>query len=91
MQKSIRIPKQRKQRYELIKKYKRDRDNMSFKEKMAAREIESTVNKRIKEKIVITLLSVMWLLVGIFGKTPGCEVFGVPFAVLSLFAGLWII
>ena len=78
----------RKERIELMSRSKKDLD---FKDKIKRRELEGAIKNRLTEKVVITMLSLMWLILGLIGPTPLCEVLGIPFAILTLFGGLWIV
>lgn len=80
------IPESRKERNRLIKQRAKN-----FYEWLIIREIEGAVDKRLKEKIIICLLALMWVVVGIYGQTPLCEVFGFPFALVTFFVGIWLI
>ena len=82
----IKIP--RKQRIELMSKRKKDLD---FMDKIKRRELEGAIKFRLTEKVLITIASLMWLGLGIGGFTPMCEILCIPFAIITLFGGLWII
>lgn len=82
----IKIP--RKQRIELMSKRKKDLD---FMDKIKRRELEGAIKFRLTEKVLITIASLMWLGLGIGGFTPLCEVLCIPFAILTLFGGLWLV
>lgn len=82
----IKIP--RKQRIELMSKRKKDLD---FLDKIKRRELEGAIKFRLTEKVLITIASLMWLGLGIGGFTPLCEVLCIPFAILTLFGGLWLV
>lgn len=82
----IKIP--RKQRIELMNKRKKDLD---FMDKIKRRELEGAIKFRLTEKVLITIASLMWLGLGIGGFTPLCEVLCIPFAILTLFGGLWLV
>ena len=78
----------RKQRIELMSKRKKDLD---FLDKIKRRELEGAIKFRLTEKVLITIASLMWLGLGIGGFTPLCEVLCIPFAILTLFGGLWLV
>lgn len=82
----IKIP--RKQRIELMSKRKKDLD---FMDKIKRRELEGAIKFRLTEKVLITIASLMWLGLGISGFTPMCEILCIPFAILTLFGGLWLV
>lgn len=82
----IKIP--RKQRIELMSKRKKDLD---FMDKIKRRELEGAIKFRLTEKVLITIASLMWLGLGIGGFTPMCEILCIPFAILTLFGGLWLV
>lgn len=78
----------RKERIELMKK---DFNTMNLDEQTRRRELEGAIKFRLTEKIIITAISFMWLGLGIGGFTPLCEVLCIPFAIITLFGGLWIV
>lgn len=78
----------RKERIELMNSKKKDLD---FMDKIKRRELEGAIKYRLTEKAIITVLSLMWLGLGITAPTPMCEVLCIPFAILTLFGGLWIV
>lgn len=78
----------RKERIELMNSKKKDLD---FMDKIKRRELEGAIKNRLTEKAIITVLSLMWLGLGITAPTPMCEVLCIPFAILTLFGGLWIV
>ena len=78
----------RKKRIELMNSRKKDLD---FLDKIKRRELEGAIKNRLTEKVIITALSLMWLGLGIGGFTPMCEILCIPFAILTLFGGLWIV
>lgn len=86
MQERFRVPKSRKKRIELIKYGARN-----FDESMMLKEIEGFVSKRLTEKVITTLIAFMWIMIAMYGKTPYCQIWGIPFAIMSLVIGLWMI
>ncbi len=78
----------RKERIELMNSRKKDLD---FMDKIKRRELEGAIRYRLTEKVIISLVSLMWLGLGITAPTPMCEVLCIPFAILTLFGGLWIV
>lgn len=78
----------RKERIELMSKRKKDLD---FIDKIKRRELEGAIKNRLTEKVIITALSLMWLILGVGAPTPMCELLCIPFAILTLFGGLWIV
>lgn len=78
----------RKERIELMNSRKKDLD---FVDKIKRRELEGAIKYRLTEKVIISLVSLMWLGLGITAPTPMCEVLCIPFAILTLFGGLWIV
>lgn len=78
----------RKERIELMKK---DFKKMSSKEKKKRRELEGAIKFRLTEKIIISLIGLMWLSLGLTSPTPVCELLCIPFAIITLFGGLWIV
>lgn len=78
----------RKERIELMNRRKKDLD---FIDKIKRRELEGAIRYRLTEKIVVSLISLMWLGLGILSPTPVCEILAIPFAILTLFGGLWIV
>ena len=81
------IPK-RKERFELMKK---DFKTLNLEEQKMRRELEGAIKFRLTEKIIITALSLMWLALGVGAPTAMCELLCIPFAIITLFAGLWIV
>lgn len=86
MQERFRIPKSRKKRIELIKYGAKN-----FEESRMLKEIEGFVTNRITEKLITTSVAFIWIIVAMYGKTPYCQIWGIPFAILSLVIGLWMI
>ncbi|MCW6701558.1 hypothetical protein NH288_05600 [Anaerococcus sp. NML200537] len=86
MQERGRIPRSRKKRIELIKCGAKD-----LEESLALKEIEGFVTNRITEKMITTLIAFIWLMIAMYGKTPYCQIWGIPFAIISLVIGLWMI
>lgn len=86
MQERVRIPRSRKKRIELIKYGAKD-----YEESLALKEIEGFVNNRITEKVITTLVAFAWLMIAMYGKTPYCQIWGIPLTILSLVVGLWMI
>lgn len=82
----IKIP--RKERIELMSSRKKDLD---FLDKIKRRELEGAIRYRLTEKIIITLLGLIWLGLGVMSPTPLCELLCIPFAIITLFGGLWIV
>ena len=82
----IKIP--RKERIELLKTDKKDLD---FLDKIKRRELEGAIRYRLTEKVIITLLGLIWLGLGVMSPTPLCELLCIPFAIITLFGGLWIV
>ena len=78
----------RKERIELMNSKKKDLD---FLDKIKRRELEGAIRYRLTEKVIITLISLMWLGLGVMGPTPVCELLCIPFAIITLFGGLWIV
>ena len=78
----------RKERIELMNSRKKDLD---FLDKIKRRELEGAIKNRLTEKAIITVLSLMWLGLGITAPTPVCELLCIPFAIITLFGGLWIV
>lgn len=78
----------RKERIELMS---RDLKDLDFKDKIKRRELEGAIRYRLTEKVIITLVSLMWVFLGIVGPTDLCEVLAIPFAIITLFGGLWIV
>lgn len=78
----------RRERIELMSARKKDLD---FMDKIKRRELEGAIKYRLTEKVIITLASLMWLALGLMSPTPMCEILCIPFAILTLFGGLWIV
>ena len=78
----------RKERIELMNSRKKDLD---FLDKIKRRELEGAIRNRLTEKAIITLIGLMWLGLGLGAPTPLCEVLCIPFAIITLFGGLWIV
>lgn len=85
LSKEVKIPS-RKDRTELIKNRARN-----FYEYVVLKELEGLASKRLKEKLIITLVSIMWVFVGLYGQTMYCEIFGFPLAICTAVVGLWIL
>ena len=78
----------RRERIELMNSRKKDLD---FMDKIKRRELEGAIKYRLTEKILITLASLIWLGLGLMSPTPMCEILCVPFAIITLFGGLWLV
>lgn len=78
----------RKERYELFKTNKKSLDSI---DSARLKELEGLADKRIKEKTLTTGLAIVWLLISMLGKTPYCAMWGIPFAIITLIAGLWLV
>lgn len=78
----------RRERIELMNSRKKDLD---FMDKIKRRELEGAIKYRLTEKILITLASLIWLGLGLMGPTPMCELLCTPFAIITLFGGLWLV
>ena len=65
--------------------------DLDFLDKIKRRELEGAIRYRLTEKVIITLISLMWLGLGVMGPTPVCELLCIPFAIITLFGGLWIV
>lgn len=78
----------RKERYELFKTNKKSLDPI---DSARLKELEGLADKRLKEKTLITGLAIIWILISMLGKTPYCAMWGVPFALITLIAGLWLV
>ena len=65
--------------------------NLDFLDKIKRRELEGAIKYRLTEKVIISLISLMWLGLGILSPTPVCELLCIPFAIITLFGGLWIV
>lgn len=81
------IPK-RKERIELMKK---DFKTLNLEEQKMRRELEGAIRFRLTEKIIVSAISLMWLVLGVGAPTPMCELLCIPFAIITLFGGLWIV
>lgn len=78
----------RRERIELMNARKKDLD---FLDKIKRRELEGAIKYRLTEKILITVASLIWLGLGLMSPTPMCELLCIPFAIITLFGGLWIV
>lgn len=78
----------RRERIELMNTRKKDLD---FLDKIKRRELEGAIKYRLTEKILITVASLIWLCLGLMSPTPMCELLCIPFAIITLFGGLWIV
>ena len=78
----------RKERIELMSSRKKDLD---FKDKIKRRELEGAIRYRLTEKVIITLLGLTWLGLGVLSPTPVCDILCIPFAIITLIGGLWIV
>ena len=78
----------RKERIELMNSKKKD---LNFMDKIKRRELEGAIKYRLTEKVIITLISLMWLGLRVLSPTPVCELLCIPFAIITLFGGLWIV
>ena len=65
--------------------------DLDFLDKIKRRELEGAIKYRLTEKILITVASLIWLGLGLMSPTPMCELLCIPFAIITLFGGLWIV
>lgn len=82
---NIRIPS-RSKRNKLIRKGVKN-----FDEFVMLRELEQMVKVRLIEKLCITGVAFLWLIIGLFGRTIYCTMWGIPLAIITLFVGVWIL
>lgn len=81
----IKIPK-RSERRKLVKGKKRH-----FHELIMLAELEKMVKDRLTEKLLITALTLIWLIVGLYGQSIYCALWGIPLAIITLFVGVWVL
>lgn len=81
----IKIPK-RSERWKLIKGKKRH-----FHEIIMLAELEKIVKDRLTEKLLITAVALIWLLIGLYGKTIYCAIWGIPLSIITLIIGVWVL
>lgn len=81
----IKIPK-RSERWKLIKGKKRQ-----IHELIMLAELEKMVKDRLTEKLLITAVALMWLLIGLYGKTIYCTIWGIPLSIITLIIGVWVL
>ena len=84
MEKTV-IPK-RSERRRLIKRGVKNLD-----EYIMLRELEKMVKDRLTEKLLITTVALIWLLIGLFGKTVHCALWGIPLSIITLIVGVWLL
>lgn len=79
------IPK-RSERIRLVKRGVKNLD-----EYIMLRELEKIVKDRLTEKLLITTVALIWLLIGLFGKTVHCALWGIPLSIITLIVGVWLL
>ena len=79
------IPK-RSERWKIIKRGVKNLD-----EYIMLRELEKMVKDRLTEKLLITTVALIWLLIGLFGKTVHCTLWGIPLSIVTLIIGVWLL
>ena len=79
------IPK-RSERWKIIKRGVKNLD-----EYIMLRELEKIVKDRLTEKLLITTVALIWLLIGLFGKTVHCALWGIPLSIITLIVGVWLL
>ena len=79
------IPK-RSERRRLIKRGVKNLD-----EYIMLRELEKIVKDRLTEKLLITAVALMWLLIGLYGNTIHCALWGIPLSIITLIIGVWVL
>ena len=79
------IPK-RAERRRLIKRGVKNLD-----EYITLRELEKMVKDRLTEKLLITAVALMWLLIGLCGNTIYCALWGIPLSIITLIIGVWLL
>ena len=84
MKKTV-IPK-RSERWKIIKGKRRH-----FYQIIMLAELEKIVKDRLTEKLLITTVALIWLLIGLFGKTIYCALWGLPLSIITLIVGVWLL
>lgn len=79
------IPK-RSERWKIIKGKRRH-----FHELIMLAELENMVKDRLTEKLLITTVALMWLLIGLCGNTIYCALWGIPLSIITLIIGVWLL
>ena len=79
------LPK-RSERLRLVKRGVKNLD-----EYIMLRELEKIVKDRLTEKLLITTVALIWLLIGLFGKTAHCALWGIPLSIITLIVGVWLL
>lgn len=84
MEKTV-IPK-RSKRIRLIKRGVKNLDEYTI-----LRELEKMVKDRLTKKLIITTTALIWLSIGLFGKTVYCTLWGIPLSIITLIIGVWLL
>ena len=66
-------------------------ESLSMGDRLRISQLINLANSRINKKVYTRLAAFMWIMIAMFGKTPYCEMWGIPFAIITLFGGLWIV
>lgn len=78
-------------RKEINRLFRTPYESLSMGDKLRISELTNLANNKINKKVYTSLAAFMWIMVAMFGKTPYCEMWGIPLAIITLALGLWIV
>lgn len=76
-------------RKEINRLFRTPYESLSMGDKLRISQLTNLANSRINKKVYTSLAAIMWIMVAMFGKTPYCEMWGMPLAIITLALGLW--
>lgn len=76
-------------RKEINRLFRTPYESLSMGDKLRISQLINLSNDRINKKVYTSLAAIMWIMVAMFGKTPYCEMWGMPIAIITLALGLW--
>ena len=78
-------------RKEINRLFRTPYESLSMSDRLRISQLINLANSRINKKVYTSLAAFMWIMVAMFGKTPYCEMWGMPLAIITLALGLWIV
>lgn len=78
-------------RKEINRLFRTPYESLSMGDKLRISQLTNLANGRINKKVYASLAALMWIMVAMFGKTPYCEMWGMPLAIITLILGLWMV
>lgn len=83
----VTVPK----RKEINRLFRTPYESLSMSDRLRISQLINLANGRINKKVYTSLAAFIWIMVAMFGKTPYCEMWGIPLAIITLALGLWMV